>query len=122
MSTKSPTDIDRFVGQNIKRLRIAAGISQESLGEKIGVTFQQVQKYEKGMNRLPPGRLVGICTALGVKLADIVPDPDVPATALPLFSNDALKGAAIIDRMTADDRALAIRILRAIPARGGNDG
>ena len=121
MSTKSPTDIDRFVGQNIKRLRIAAGISQESLGEKIGVTFQQVQKYEKGMNRLPPGRLVGICTALGVKLADIVPDPEVTASALPLFSNEALKGAAIIDAMSPAEKITALRVLRAVPARGGHD-
>ncbi|WP_230531051.1 helix-turn-helix domain-containing protein [Microvirga roseola] len=63
---KSPSDIDRHIGNRIRTRRIAIGMSQEKLGEALGLTFQQVQKYEKGMNRVGAGRLVEVGWALGV--------------------------------------------------------
>ena len=60
ISNKSATGIDKSVGRNIRVRRLAAGMSQEELGEKLGVTFQQVQKYEKGTNRVGSGRLYEI--------------------------------------------------------------
>jgi transcriptional regulator with XRE-family HTH domain len=56
--------IDAFIGQRIRAARITAGLSQTELGEQIGVTFQQVQKYEKGVNRVGGGRMVRIGEAL----------------------------------------------------------
>lgn len=63
---KSPSDIDRHIGARIRERRVAIGMSQEKLGEALGITFQQVQKYEKGMNRVGAGRLVEVGWALGV--------------------------------------------------------
>jgi transcriptional regulator with XRE-family HTH domain len=57
---------DKFVGQNIRLFRKAKGLSQTQLGDAIGVTFQQVQKYENGFNRVGSSRLVRIATALEV--------------------------------------------------------
>ena len=57
---------DKFVGQNIRLFRKAKGYSQTQLGDAIGVTFQQVQKYENGFNRVGSSRLVRIATALDV--------------------------------------------------------
>jgi transcriptional regulator with XRE-family HTH domain len=114
MSAKTPTSTDAIVGQNVRRCRMSAGMSQEKLGEAIGVTFQQVQKYENGKNRMSPGRIIDVCKVLGVKVADIIPEPDVPPSALAMFSNDALKGAAIIDTMPPADRIVAVRVLRAV--------
>src|SRR5262245_60849777 len=57
---------DKFVGQNIRLVRKAKGLSQTQLGDAIGVTFQQVQKYENGFNRVGSSRLVRIATALDV--------------------------------------------------------
>jgi transcriptional regulator with XRE-family HTH domain len=64
MGRKSPQAVDRIVGRNVRLRRLAKGISQTELGEKIGVTFQQVQKYEKGVNRVSSGRLSSIAKVL----------------------------------------------------------
>jgi transcriptional regulator with XRE-family HTH domain len=58
--------IDVEVGQRIRIQRLAAGLSQSELAERIGVTFQQVQKYEKGANRVGAGRLTKIARVLNV--------------------------------------------------------
>jgi len=61
--------IDAFIGQRIRAARIAAKFSQTDLGERIGVTFQQVQKYEKGVNRVGSGRMVRVAQVLGRPIA-----------------------------------------------------
>lgn len=58
---------DAEVGSRIRALRLERGLSQAALGEQIGVTFQQVQKYEKGTNRVGASRLQQIAEALGVR-------------------------------------------------------
>ncbi len=63
---KSPNDADRHIGIRIRLRRVSIGMSQERLGDILGLTFQQVQKYEKGMNRVGAGRLVDIAQALEV--------------------------------------------------------
>ena len=68
MGSKKPDLIDVEVGQRIRILRLAAGLSQSELAERIGVTFQQVQKYEKGMNRVGAGRLTKIARVLNVPI------------------------------------------------------
>lgn len=56
--------VDAEVGARVRDRRIAIGLSQTDLGEKIGTTFQQVQKYERGVNRISCSRLVAIADAL----------------------------------------------------------
>jgi transcriptional regulator with XRE-family HTH domain len=60
-------EVDRSIGLGIRALRISRDVSQERLAAEIGVTFQQVQKYEKGMNRVSGSRMQRIADALGVK-------------------------------------------------------
>jgi transcriptional regulator with XRE-family HTH domain len=72
ITVKSPTDIDREVGRRLRALREEAGISQTTLGERSGITFQQVQKYENGMNRLSISRLIEFCDALGVPASQVL--------------------------------------------------
>ena len=57
MSTKTPNPIDKHVGSRVRMRRIMLGMSQEKLGEALGLTFQQIQKYEKGTNRVGASRL-----------------------------------------------------------------
>ena len=57
-------EIDKFIGGKIYSLRLAKGLSRQQLSEAIGVTHQQLQKYEKGKNRISVGRLVLIAKAL----------------------------------------------------------
>ncbi|MCJ2087248.1 helix-turn-helix domain-containing protein [Methylobacterium sp. E-005] len=69
MTTKPPksaTEADRTIGGRVAALRAAQGLSQTALGEAIGVSFQQVQKYEKGCNRISAGRLQTIADLLKV--------------------------------------------------------
>jgi transcriptional regulator with XRE-family HTH domain len=68
VATKSPMPTDIIVGQNIRICRLQQGFSQTELGRRIGVTFQQVQKYEKGTNRVGASRLTQIADVLGVPL------------------------------------------------------
>ena len=55
---KRPDDVDRFVGQQIREARRSKRMTQEQVGKALGLTFQQVQKYEKGVNRVSAGRLL----------------------------------------------------------------
>ncbi|MBR4927762.1 MAG: helix-turn-helix transcriptional regulator [Alphaproteobacteria bacterium] len=62
------TPVDAYVGSRIKLRRNLLGISQERLAEEVGITFQQVQKYERGLNRVSAGRLWQIAKTLGVSV------------------------------------------------------
>ncbi|MDZ4775884.1 MAG: helix-turn-helix transcriptional regulator [Alphaproteobacteria bacterium] len=61
--------VDKRIGQRVKQRRLEMGMSQERLAELLGVTFQQIQKYEKGVNRVAASRLFELASALGVGLA-----------------------------------------------------
>ncbi len=63
---KTPDPIDRHVGSRVRMQRILMKMSQEKLGEALGLTFQQVQKYEKGLNRIGASRLQQISKTLNV--------------------------------------------------------
>ena len=65
---KLTTDADRVIGGRIAALRSAQGVSQTVLGQALGVSFQQVQKYEKGRNRIGVGRLQAIADVLNVSV------------------------------------------------------
>ncbi len=66
---KVPNPIDKHVGARVRMRRMLIGMSQEKLGEALGLTFQQVQKYEKGANRISASRLQQISEALNTPLA-----------------------------------------------------
>ena len=69
MSTKAPNPVDKYVGSRVRMRRIMLGMSQEKLGEALGLTFQQVQKYEKGTNRVGASRLQQISEVLQVPVS-----------------------------------------------------
>ena len=67
-SSRRPNPIDVHVGSRVRFRRMLLGMSQEKLGEKLGLTFQQVQKYEKGINRIGASRLFDLAQVLGVSV------------------------------------------------------
>src|SRR5436853_863618 len=71
MPTRTPDPLDTMVGARIRVLRIHKKISQTDLAEQIGVTFQQVQKYEKGANRVGASRLARIADVLDISVGDL---------------------------------------------------
>jgi transcriptional regulator with XRE-family HTH domain len=66
MAGKKPNPVDAHVGSRVRLRRMLLGMSQERLGESMGLTFQQVQKYEKGVNRIGASRLFQISKILDV--------------------------------------------------------
>jgi transcriptional regulator with XRE-family HTH domain len=78
---KQTTDVDRLVGIRITALRKARGMSQTALGNAVGVTFQQVQKYEKGQNRVGAGRLREIARLLEVPVSAFFEEGEPRASA-----------------------------------------
>lgn len=66
VTKKSSNPIDKHVGSRVRMRRVLIGMSQERLGEALGLTFQQVQKYEKGINRIGASRLQQISSILGM--------------------------------------------------------
>lgn len=64
--SRRPNPVDAHVGTRVRLRRMLLGMSQEKLGEHLGLTFQQVQKYEKGVNRIGASRLFDLSRVLGV--------------------------------------------------------
>jgi transcriptional regulator with XRE-family HTH domain len=81
LKTKAPDSRDIDVGRRIRAQRLVRGMSQTELATRIGITFQQVQKYEKGVNRVGAGRLTRIAEVLGVPVAFLFGALDNGATA-----------------------------------------
>src|ERR1700709_973490 len=69
MSTKAPNPVDKYVGSRVRMRRIMLGMSQEKLGEALGLTFKQVQKYEKSTNRIGASRIQQISEILQIPVS-----------------------------------------------------
>ncbi len=66
VSKMGPRPVDVYVGRRLRERRTLIGLSQENLGEAVGLTFQQIQKYERGANRISASRLYEFSTIVGV--------------------------------------------------------
>jgi len=87
---KKPSSIDVAVGRNVRIWRMARGMSQAQLANRLGVTFQQLQKYEVGANRIGTGRLVKVATVLGIPIATLFEGTDTdPSRSLLALVADA---------------------------------
>lgn len=99
---KKPNPIDIHVGSRIRLRRNMLGFSQEKLGESLGITFQQIQKYEKGTNRVGASRLQAISTVLNVPVSfffEDAPGSETPAAGF-AEENDS---TYIVDFMNSNE-------------------
>ncbi|WP_158916361.1 helix-turn-helix domain-containing protein [Caulobacter sp. S45] len=78
-----PDPIDIAVGLRLRTLRKSRGMSQEQLGRALGITFQQIQKYERGTNRISASMLVKSARALAVAPTSLLPEEGEPAPKSP---------------------------------------
>ena len=126
-----PDPIDVEVGINLRRIRKQRGVSQSEMGRSLGITFQQIQKYEKGTNRISASMLVRAAKAMGVQPADLLPTTDarpLPPSASLLSlrgAEDLLEGFAAI-KSSRHPRAVltlvkALREVDGAPAASGQD-
>jgi transcriptional regulator with XRE-family HTH domain len=105
--------VDVHVGQRLRAERLRCKLTQSEMGRAIGVTFQQVQKYENGKNRVSASMLVRAAHVLDVSIVDLFPAETASATTTaPDLS--AIKGGAELARsyaaMTGADRALLVQL------------
>jgi transcriptional regulator with XRE-family HTH domain len=71
LAPRSASVVDRYIGARMREQRLALNMSQAQLGGELGVSFQQIQKYERGVNRVSAVRLYSICKALNVSLSSM---------------------------------------------------
>jgi transcriptional regulator with XRE-family HTH domain len=69
LTPRSSSAVDKYIGARMREQRLALNMSQAQLGGELGVSFQQIQKYERGVNRVSAARLFEICKALKVSLS-----------------------------------------------------
>ena len=108
---KGTNVIDRLVGARVRLRRQALGMSQTELAQAIGLTFQQVQKYEQGKNRIGAGRLANIADVLKVPVSfffEDLPAPDAPA---------AVEADAVAAALGERGAVQLVRAYAAIPDR-----
>lgn len=98
MGTKRAGPVDAIVGRRVRTRRLLLGITQTQLAQQLGVSFQQVQKYENGANRVGAGRLVQIAQILGVPIDALLEGLNAP-TRKTVQADDPLEllstGAAV---------------------------
>ena len=101
-STKTIRDVDIHVGKRIRHLRLMKGVTQQQLADRIGIKFQQVQKYETGANRVSASRMWDIAVALEVPVSTFFEgiDGQSPSNAAMTLSNEALVVGRKYDRLS----------------------
>jgi transcriptional regulator with XRE-family HTH domain len=129
-SNKTPDPLDVALGAAVRIRRRTIGMSQESLAEQCGVSFQQIQKYENGANRISFSRLVQIARALRCRVIDLMDVLDPPSAEiggnLEQFGGARAGGTADLlnafERLTPEARAALVSFLHTLvqapPAKG----
>ena len=110
---RRPDNVDVEVGRLVRVQRIAKGLSQTELGNQIGVTFQQVQKYESGANRISMGRLTRISRVLGVDITYLLGAKGRPAPTPAINPKDQAKFSEAVGML---GKIGALRLLKAFSA------
>ncbi len=110
MAGKQPNQIDVQVGQRVRMRRMLLGFSQEKLGEACSLTFQQIQKYEKGVNRIGGSRLFQIAKALSVPPGYFFEEIE----GLPTGAAPSEFAEGVIETLTSHEGLALIRAFSAI--------
>jgi transcriptional regulator with XRE-family HTH domain len=122
MSIKTPDPVDIAIGQRIRSRRLAIGISQEKLGEALGLTFQQVQKYEKGTNRVGGSRMQQIAHALGCTITALHGEGngklnEDEALALSILGNNKHRGLFVAyNALPPKEQAVVVNLVTTMAA------
>jgi transcriptional regulator with XRE-family HTH domain len=119
MSSTSPTTFNKRLGAAVRAKRILAGLSQDAVGMEISVTFQQVQKYERGVNRISVETLIKIAKAINatpqglidVALFDEVPEPASTKQPRERMTLQVVRG---LSRMPEKSQRIALDVINAL--------
>lgn len=101
--------VDIYVGKRLRLRRVMLGMSQEAIGSAIGVTFQQIQKYERGINRMGASRLYDFSRVLGVNVSYFFEGMDDPVASKQIGLSDTPQAVFEEDRITSRETLEMIR-------------
>jgi transcriptional regulator with XRE-family HTH domain len=113
MPTKSPNPIDKHVGNRVRMRRMMLKMSQEKLGNAVGLTFQQIQKYEKGANRIGASRLQQIAQVLSVPVPFFF-EGAPQSSARPQIVGEAPSPAYVTEFLATSDGLALVEAFRRI--------
>jgi len=114
MIKKTPNPIDKHVGSRVRMRRMMLGMSQEKLGDSLGLTFQQIQKYEKGTNRIGASRLQQISLILQVPVSFFF-EGAPPPPGSPIGLEEASSPAYVTDFLSTTDGLALVKAFMRIP-------
>ncbi len=123
MPDGAPNPVDLYVGARLRQARTLRGLTQEQLGEKVGIAFQQVQKYERGANRISAGRMYEMGKALGVAVTFFFEGmSDAVAEVSPAQVKQGTDASQAVESIEADEtgKREALQLVRAY-TRIGNE-
>ena len=114
--SRSPNDIDLLVGKKLRKLRLEAGLTLQDLAQQIGVSHQQLQKYETGSNRLSVGMLPVVAEALGAEIMEFFEDADKASSKKKSKADQLRSECETMLRRTKSEDALRgmLRVLKAL--------
>jgi transcriptional regulator with XRE-family HTH domain len=115
-SKRSPNDRDKIIGRRIRSYREIAGLNQSELADIVGVTFQQIQKYEYGTNKVSVGRMLEICDALKVSAVNFLQGLTdlTPSDAPPAMVSDKAQETLDNDPMSSKETIELLRVYYSI--------
>lgn len=108
---RKTTRLDQEIGEKIRRRRTEKGVSQQQLAEQMGITCQQIQKYEYGVNRVSASMLVGIAEALSVRMADLLPTARAVVGANDSGPEDI---AQIAENLSPESRRVLMQVAKSL--------
>jgi transcriptional regulator with XRE-family HTH domain len=114
MTTKKPHLVDIHVGNRLRELRCLAGLSQTALGRSVGVTFQQIQKYEKGANRVSASRLWDFASLLGAPVESFFPATSPPAGLACLDDPAFARWVQLYHDTPEESRSLLLKLVKVL--------
>lgn len=117
-----PTPVDAHIAEQIRTRRLAAKLTQSALGEALGVTFQQIQKYENASNRVSAARLLDLASTLGCEVRDFFPkaehgEPSALVEAPTRVPTDSPPLASMYEQLSAPSRSIVARLIRILHAQ-----
>jgi len=121
-TAKNMHPVDRFVGRRLRALRLMRGMTQAAVAARLGISFQQVQKYEIGHNRMSAGRLYDLATILDCTMSDFFEGVDRNEPDRPVGLDDESARLAHMFRKIPDSRAkdTLFELVRSMTADAGS--
>ena len=122
LATEEPHPIDKSVGQRVARRRMELGYSQADLGQALNLTFQQIQKYEKGTNRISASKLWQVSSFLDVDVSYFFREPNrqEPVSMLAMPTRYSVETNRILPALSVEDQKLILSIAQRLEVRPQN--